>query len=195
MDKGKTALLMVDVQQAFDDESWGERNNPEAEARMAEILAAWRNNNGFVLHVQHRSDNPESLFYPHRVSYEIKEDLQPTGKETVITKKVNSAFIGTNLEEILRMNGITTVVIVGLTTPHCISTTARMSGNLGFSTYVVSDATAAYELKNPDGKRIDPETIHSVSLATLHGEFAHVVTTAELMHEFTSQPSRSEEEK
>lgn len=70
-----------------------------------------------------------------------------------------------------------------------------MSGNLGFSTYVVSDATAAYELKDPDGNRIDPETIHSVSLATLHGEFAHVVTTAELMHEFTSQPSRSEEEK
>lgn len=195
MDKEKTALLLVDVQQAFDDESWGERNNPEAEAKMAEILAAWRDNDGLVLHAQHRSDNPESLFYPHKESYEIKEELQPIGKETVITKKVNSAFIGTSLEEILRMNGVTTVVIVGLTTPHCISTTARMSGNLGFSTYVVSDATAAYELKGPNGKRIDPETIHSVSLATLHGEFAHVVTTAELMHEFISRPSRIEEGK
>ncbi|CEG21346.1 Streptothricin hydrolase [Planococcus massiliensis] len=195
MDKEKTALLLVDVQQAFDDESWGERNNPEAETKMAEILAAWRNNEGLVLHVQHRSDNPESLFYPHKESFEIKEELQPAGKETIITKKVNSAFIGTNLEEILRMNGVTTVVIVGLTTPHCISTTARMSGNLGFSTYVVSDATAAYELHDPNGKRIDPETIHSVSLATLHGEFAHVVTTAELMHEFISRPSRIEKGK
>ena len=184
MDKEKTALLLIDVQKAFDDPSWGRRNNPEAEEKMEEILSAWREKHGFVIHVQHQSDNPESLFHSVKKSYAIKEQLQPIDKEPIITKKVNSAFIGTDLEEILRMNGVTTVIIMGLTTPHCVSTTTRMSGNLGFATYVVSDATAAYELKDQDGKVIDPETVHAISLATLHNEFASVVTTIELMNEF-----------
>lgn len=99
----------------------------------------------------------------------------------MIQKKVNSSFIGTNLEEQLRSNHIDTVVIAGLTTPHCVSTTKRMSGNLGFDTYLISDATAAFGLTDQTGTYFDPETIHRLSLATLHEEFATVLTTERLL--------------
>jgi nicotinamidase-related amidase len=87
------------------------------------------------------------------------------------------------LEQYIKAHAITDVVISGLTTPHCVSTTARMSGNLGFNTYLVSDATAAFGLKGPDGVYYDADQIHNVSLATLHGEFATVLPTKELIEQ------------
>lgn len=181
MNMEKTALVIVDVQKAFADLSWGERNNPEAEANIALILKEWRERGGCVVHIQHRSDNPDSLFFPEKESFDIIEPLQPVEDEPVFTKKVNSAFIGTELEGFLRLRGLTDVVIVGLTTPHCVSTTTRMSGNLGFKTSLVSDATAAFELSGPGGRRYSADTIHDVTLATLHGEFAEVIATEELL--------------
>lgn len=177
----KTALVIVDAQKAFTDPSWGERNNPQAEANMARILEAWRQREGCVIHIQHRSEDPDSLFFPEKESFEIIEPLQPVDEEPVFTKKVNSAFIGTDLEGFLRLRGLDSVVIVGLTTPHCVSTTTRMSGNLGFKTYLVSDAAAAFALAGPDGRQYSAETVHDVTLATLHGEFAEVLTTSELL--------------
>ncbi|MGO1058342.1 cysteine hydrolase family protein [Planococcus sp. FY231025] len=181
MNMEKTALVIVDVQKAFADLSWGKRNNPEAEANILKILQAWREQDACVIHIQHQSDNPNSLFFPEKESYGIIEPLQPIGDEPVFAKKVNSAFIGTDLEGFLRLRGLMEIVIVGLTTPHCISTTTRMSGNLGFKTCLVSDATAAFELTGPDGRRYDAEIIHDVTLAALHGEFAEVITTKGLL--------------
>jgi nicotinamidase-related amidase len=99
----------------------------------------------------------------------------------VIKKSVNSAFIGTGLEKRLRRRGIRTVVVTGLTTDHCVATTARMAGNLGFDTYVVSDATATFDREGADGKRYSAEEVHAVNLASLNQEFAKVVTTNALL--------------
>jgi nicotinamidase-related amidase len=95
----------------------------------------------------------------------------------VIEKRVNSCFIGTTLEADLRNRGFDALVIAGLTTNHCVSTTARMAGNLGFTTWVVSDATAAFDRLGPDGAHHEAEQIHAIALADLHGEFATVVDT------------------
>ncbi len=135
-----------------------------------------------VIYIKHTSDNPSSLFHSHNEGFSIKEMIKPKDNEVVISKKVNSSFIGTNLEGILRIDEITTVVITGLTTPHCVSTTTRMSENLGFNTYLVSDATAAFGLKDHNGKYYDEEAVHIESLATLHDEFATIVTTDELIY-------------
>ena len=98
----------------------------------------------------------------------------------MISKNVNSAFIGTGLEQHLRGNAIDTVVIVGITTDHCVSTTARMAGNLGFTSYVVADATATFERRGFDGRVYSAEQMHDTALASLHGEFATVVVSANL---------------
>lgn len=96
-------------------------------------------------------------------------------------KQVNGAFIGTNLEEVLRKQGIEALVIAGLTTPHCVSTTARMAANLGFQVYMPKDGIAAFELTGPDGKRYSAEEVHNISLATLHEEFATITESRMLL--------------
>ncbi|PSL40170.1 nicotinamidase-related amidase [Planomicrobium soli] len=186
MNQERAALLVVDVQKAFEDKKWGLRNNPQAEKNIEELLAVWREHGKRFIHIQHLSNNPDSLFHPSNRGFAIKEEAKPIEGEAVITKRVNSAFIDTDLENRLTKDNIKTIVIVGLTTPHCISTTTRMSGNLGFSTYLVSDATAAFGMNDEKGRYYDPETIHAVSLATLHEEFAEVLTTKELVTKLQS---------
>jgi nicotinamidase-related amidase len=176
-----TALLIIDVQQAFRDPRWGERNNPEAETNIARLIAAWRNAGRPIRHVVHDSVEPQSLLRPDSPGNAIQAAAAPQGTEPVYRKNVNSAFIGTTLENDLRQNGIDTLVIVGLTTNHCVSTSARMAGNLGFATYVVSDATAAFARAALDGTIRSAESVHSAALSDLHEEFATVVTTAEIL--------------
>src|SRR5580704_9095609 len=140
------ALIVIDVQQGFNDPGWGSRNNPDAESNIGRLLAAWRESGRPPFHVHHDSLSPQGSFYPAKPGNAPKIEAAPLEGEPVYRKHVNSAFIGTALEADLRAAGIDTLVIVGLTTPHCVSTTTRMAGNLGFTTYIVSDATAAFEL-------------------------------------------------
>jgi nicotinamidase-related amidase len=173
----KAALIIIDVQKGFDHPKWGERNNLHAEQNIERLLQAWRASQRPVFHVQHLSMSPNSPLNPNSSGSEIKDNVKPKGSEPVIQKSVNSAFMGTNLEQLLRDNQIKTLVITGLTTPHCVSTTTRMAGNFGFDTYLVSDATAAFEIVGHNGRRYSAEEIHETALATLHEEFATLVET------------------
>lgn len=175
------ALIVIDVQQAFTDPSWGQRNNADAEATIAGLLTHWRQTSRPVIHVHHHSSHPEGLFHPLKTGSQVKPEAAPLDGEPVIIKNVNSSFIGTDLEQRLRADGITTLVIVGITTDHCVSTTARMAGNLGFTTYVVADATATFERRGPDGRSYSADQMHDTALASLHGEFATVVVSARLL--------------
>ncbi|WP_242274187.1 cysteine hydrolase family protein [Bacillus cereus group sp. BfR-BA-01310] len=180
-DFSNTALIIIDVQKAFEEEKWGTRNNPNAEENILILLNMWREIEYPIIHIQHLSDNDQSIFHPSKQSSGFKDIVVPIKDETIFKKKVNSAFIGTGLEEHLKENKIKKAVIVGLTTPHCVSTTTRMSGNLGFETYLVSDATAAFAIKGADDTYYSAEQIHNVSLATLDDEFATVLSTEELI--------------
>jgi nicotinamidase-related amidase len=176
-----TALIVIDVQEGMDDPVHGRRNNPEAEGNIARLLSAWRRTGRPIVHVQHLSPRPDSPFWPGQPGVEIKDEVRPEGEEPVVQKRVNTAFIGTDLEERLRAQGIETVVVTGMTTDHCVSATTRVAGDLGFRTYVVSDATAAFDREGPDGVMYTAEEIHGVSLATLHQEFATVVDTESVL--------------
>lgn len=176
-----TALLLVDVQQGFDDPVWGTRNNPQAEQRMADLLAMWREHRMPVVHVQHCSTDPASPLHPDRPGCLLQESTAPVADEPLYRKSVNSAFIGTGLEAFLRQRSIDSLVIVGLTTDHCISTTTRMAGNLGFEVTLVRDATATFDRTGPDGVHFSAEQIHTVHLASLHREFCVVRSSAEVL--------------
>ena len=175
----KPALLLIDIQKGFDDvDYWGgQRNNPNAEKNAAELLKTWRENDLPIFHIQHCSSNSTSLLHETKKGNEIMDIVKPIEGETIIKKNVNSAFIGTNLKEQLDNANISKLVIVGLTTDHCVSTTTRMAGNLGYDTFLVSDATATFNKKGLEGQNYPAELIHETTLASLNEEFATVVTT------------------
>lgn len=176
-----SALLVVDVQQGFDEPIWGSRNNPEAEINIARLLAEWRAARLPVLHVRHDSTMAESPLRPGQPGNAFKPSVEPVAGERVYAKSVNSAFIGTDLETELRDRAVPALVIVGLTTNHCISTTARMAGNLGFTTFVVSDATATFDRAGIDGRVRPADEVHAAALSDLHGEFATVATIEDIL--------------
>jgi nicotinamidase-related amidase len=177
------ALLIIDVQNAIDDPSWGDdRNNLDAESKMAALLAHWRKKRWPVFHVRHASTNPNSTYRPGQPLFEFKKEVMPIEGERVIEKSVNSAFIGTNLEQTLRASGIDTIVIAGVITNNSVEATARMSGNLGFRTIVASDATATFGRNDFDGRWRTADEVHAMSLANLEGEYATVMTTEDILN-------------
>ena len=176
---GRPALILVDIQKGFEDiEYWGgQRNNPYAELRAGELLKIWRENQLPVFHIKHCSTTSVSPLRETHPGNEFNELVMPIEGEPIIKKNVNSAFIGTDLQVQLDNAGIKTLVIVGLTTDHCISTTTRMAGNLGYETFLVEDATATFNKKGINGQNHSAELIHETALASLNNEFATVVTS------------------
>ena len=147
----RTALIVIDVQRAFGEwEAAGkQRNNPGTVARIAELIAAFRAKGAPIFHVRHESTHLHSSFLPEATGYAVKDEAREAAGEPLIVKRVNSAFIGTDLEARLRAGlearlragGVQTLVICGATTNHCVETTARMAGNLGSDAWLVRGAT------------------------------------------------------
>jgi nicotinamidase-related amidase len=175
----KPALLLIDIQKGFSDIAYwgGGRNNPDAETKASKLLDLWRERDLPVYHIKHCSTTPASPLRPQHPGNEFMDIVKPRQGEPVVEKNVNSAFIGTDLKEQLDRRNIKTLVIVGLTTDHCISTTTRMAGNLGYETYLVADATATFDKKGFDGKTYRADMIHETTLASLNTEFATIVTS------------------
>ncbi|MEM6610285.1 MAG: isochorismatase family protein [Pseudomonadota bacterium] len=177
------ALILIDIQTGFDDPVWGERNNPGAEACAAALLAGWRAAQRAVIHIRHISVTPGSPLSGDGIAF--KPEVAPEPGEPIFEKSVNAAFIGTGLEAHLRSRDLDALVICGLTTPHCVSTTTRMAANLGFRVSLAHDACAAFAA-NADtswmtAAPMSPEAIHQSAISHLHGEFATARATAEIL--------------
>ena len=172
-----TALLLIDIQLGLDqlDYYGGERNNPQAEANASLLLNYCRENGVAVYHVQHSSKNPESPLHPSKPGFTIKPEVHPIAGEPHYIKHENSAFVGTSLEKDLKESGATQLVICGLTTEHCVSTSTRMAANLGFGVTLIVDGTAAFAKQ--DGEITFPaQLVHEVEIACLRDEFATIMT-------------------
>jgi nicotinamidase-related amidase len=179
---GRAALVLVDVQHAFHDPVWGTRNNPDCEANVGRLLAHWREGGGTVVFVRHDSTEPGSNLHPSHPGNAFQPVISGE-PDLLVAKEVNSAFIGTPaLEPWLRERGIEAIVVAGIQTNMCCETTARMGGNLGFDVAFALDATHTFDLPDPvGGGRIDADTLARVTAANLHGEFAQVLSTDELI--------------
>ncbi|WP_431042911.1 cysteine hydrolase family protein [Streptomyces sp. P1-3] len=183
------ALVVVDVQKGFDEESfWGRRNNPAAEENITALIDAWQATGRPVAFVRHDSPKPGSPLRPGQAGNDFKDAVEQRrgkggGPEVLVTKTVNSAFYGTpDLREWLDAVGARQFVVVGIQTNMCAETTARMGGNLGYEVYFPLDATHTFDLVGPFGWRQTAEELARATAVSLHGGgFARVVTTRELV--------------
>jgi nicotinamidase-related amidase len=173
-----SVLLLIDLQKAIDDPSWGPRNNPAAEKHIGCLLDHWRSRRWPVWHVRHDSTEPHSHYRPGQPGNEFKPEAAPRAGELIIPKRTNSAFIGTDLEEHLRAGAHKAIVVVGVITNNSVEATVRMAGNLGFSTYLVADACFTFGRKDWNGTARSADEVHAMSLANLDGEYCTVLTTA-----------------
>jgi nicotinamidase-related amidase len=171
------ALIVVDVQKAFDDPDFlGRRNNPDCEQNIAALIAAWRERGDAVVFVRHDSTEDGSPLAPGSPGNEFKDVVSGEPDLTVV-KSVHSAFHGDpDLTGWLRWQGIREIAVCGIQTNFCCETTARVGSDLGFGVDFVLDATHTFDLAG-----MTADELARVTAANLEAEFGTVVSTAELI--------------
>jgi len=172
-------LIVIDVQTAIDDPRWGRRNNENAEAEIARLLAAWRAEGMPIVHVRHDSVEADSPYRPDRATHAFKKQTAPLANESVVGKRTPSAFVDTELEARLDALGATTLVLCGALTANSVEATARHAGCLGYRVFVVADACWTVDKRDLFGRLWPAEDVHALSLAHLQGEYAQVVSSAQ----------------
>ncbi|UST75620.1 cysteine hydrolase [Pseudomonas siliginis] len=176
--QSNAALIIIDQQKGILHPRLGRRNNPQAEERMLELLALWRLRGRPVIHVQHLSRSPDSVFWPEQDGVEFQPRFMPQDAEWLIQKQVPDAFCAGGLEAQLREAGIGQLIIVGVATNNSVESTARTAGNLGFDAWVAEDACFTFDKADYFGTPRTAEEVHGMSLGNLHGEYATVVSAA-----------------
>ena len=181
MSDERAALIVVDAQAGFDDPWWGTRNNPDADERIESLVAGFVAARQPVVYIRHDSDNPESPLHPDNPGNQLKRYLRAT-PDLAVVKRVNSSFHGEpDLHAWLSREGIGSIVVCGITTNHCCETTARVGGNLGYDVRFALDATHTFDRVGPDGTTMTADELARATATNLHGEFAQVVTVAEVL--------------
>ena len=183
IDLDRAVLLPIDMQRAFDAPPWPRRWNDRVDENGLAVLQAWRAAGRPVVHVRHDSVQPGSTLAAGQPGNALRPGFEPAGDEPLVSKSVNSAFIGTDLDLRLRRLGVETIVTFGISTDMCVSTTVRMGANLGYRMLLVGDACDCFDLPDGQGGTISAEDVQRAHLATLGFEFAQVTTAAELLAE------------
>lgn len=190
---GSGALLLIGVQKGFEEPIWGHRNNPQAEERLQVLLNCWRDLQMPIYHVRHSAKQAESPLARNKAGNEFKDFVHPKKGEYLVEKTANSAFVGTGLEALLRRHRQEVLVIAGFTANHCVDATARSAGDLGFTTFVVSDATVAFDRVGSDGRRMRAADIHRAVMANLNQEFASVLDSQTIVDKLLTRPFKGVE--
>ncbi|WP_374347657.1 cysteine hydrolase family protein [Chitinimonas sp.] len=177
----QAALLIIDMQQCMADPAIGPRNNPQAEANIERLLAAWRALDAPIVHIRHMSRSPESVFWPGKPGAAFQSRFMPLDHEHIVEKHVTDAFAQSGLERWLRVRSINSLVIVGVASNYSVEATARAAGCLDFITTVVSDACYTFDRPDLSGKVRSAEDIHQMALSNLNGEYARIVDTAAVL--------------
>ncbi len=180
-DLNDAVLLLVDFQQAFDGPPWPQRWNNDVDRNALALLAAWRKAGRPVIHVRHDSVETGSTLRPGEPGHAMRPGFEPLPGEQLVTKSVNSAFIGTDLDLRLRRLGAKTVVTCGISTDMCVSTTIRTGANMGWAMMLVEDACDCFALPDGKGGTVSAEDVHRAHVATLGFEFCKVTSTDTLL--------------
>ncbi len=174
-------LLIVDVQDAIDDPVWGRRGQPDMETRIAAMLVAWRGKRLPIVHVRHDSTDPSSPYRPGQAGNHFKRQVAPETGEPVVDKRANSAFIGTDLMDVLEELQASQLVVTGVLLENSVDATVRMAHGLGFDVVIAADAVASIDRTDHNGKLWPAEDVHALSLAVLGQDYATITDSKSII--------------
>jgi len=180
-DPEKAVLLPIDMQQAFDAAPWPRRWNARVDENGLALLERWRQTGRAIIHVRHDSVVEGSSLAPGKAGNRFRPGFDPGPGEPLVSKSVNSAFIGTDLDLRLRRLGARHIVAFGISTDMCVSTTIRTGANMGWDMLLADDACDCFDLPDGKGGTIAAEAVQAAHVATLGFEFCRVMATAELL--------------
>ena len=177
-----TALVIIDIQNDYFPGGAMELVGTQAAGdKAAQLLAAFRAKGMQVVHIQHIATRPGATFFlPDTPGADIHSSVQPVAGESVFTKHFPNALRDTPLLDFLRLHQIKQVVFAGNMTHLCIDTTVRAAADLGFGCSLAHDACATKALAF-NGVQVPAAQVHASYLAGLHGSFAKVLPTADLL--------------
>jgi nicotinamidase-related amidase len=171
----KTALLIIDIQEFYFPGGRMQLENPEAAGMNAGLLLDYfRKSKMPVYHVRHNFE-PGGDIHPY---------VKPLENEPVISKDEVNAFAGTGLLGMLQKDSIEQLVICGMQTHMCVEAAVRAAHDFGFTCLLASDACATRALQYEE-HIITARNVHYSTLSTLQGTYARVLTTDEIMKEFS----------
>jgi len=181
----KTSLLIIDMQNDFVLEG---KPLKVAGARavipkIQSVLAEFRKRSLPVFHVLrvHRADGSDveitrkELFARSPFAVEgtegaaIIDELSPVKGEYALTKTRMSAFIGTELDLMLRTLGISKLFVCGIQTPNCIRTTVFDGIAYNYPVVLIDDATGA-----------SSDDVHRANVRDMENIGVRIVKTAEI---------------
>lgn len=186
-DPQTTVLIPIDMQRAFDGPLWPPRWNDRVDENGRALLAAWRAAGAPIIHVRHDSAEPGSTLAADLPGNAFRDGFEPIPGEPLVAKSVNAAFIGTDLDLRLRRLGATRIVLFGLSTDMCVSTSVRVGSNLGWRVVLVEDACDCFDLPDGNGGVVSARDVHRAHVATLGFEFAEVATTTEAVERMAAK--------
>ena len=181
LDLDRAVLLPIDMQRAFDAPPWPRRWNDKVDENGLTLLRKWREAGRPIIHVRHDSVVDGSSLAPGTDGNRFRPGFEPLDGEPLVTKGVNSAFIGTDLDLRLKRLGARHVVAFGISTDMCVSTTVRTGANMGWDMMLAADACDCFDLPDGNGGTIPAETVQAAHVATLGFEFCKVVSTRDLL--------------
>ncbi len=172
------ALIIIDMQKAIYEPYWSEfgpRNNLEAEASLAQMVQKWRESGRRVIFIRHDSTDLNSAYRAGTDTHAFIENLLPKEEDVIISKNTNSSFIGSSLISKLSENGISQLFFAGVKTNNSVEATVRMSGNLGFQSYLLEDCCFTFAMKDFSGQIWSAEDVHNITLANLNDEYCRII--------------------
>ena len=174
-------LIILDVQDAIDQPVWNGKSHPGYLSVIQRLLWHWRTNAWPVLHVKHDEENPNSSFHVHGPWNGIKKEVAPIEGEIVIIKHENCAFIGTQLDAILKSMQVKRIVLTGVVVHNSMDATIRAGKALGYEIILPADATTAVPVIGPQGTCWDASTVYELTLAILGTEYAQVMSSDDVI--------------
>lgn len=175
----KRALIVIDVQNEYFDGALP-ISDPPRETSVANIGRAMDAATAAgvpVIVVRHSSDEAdEEIFRPGSHEWELRPEVAERSRDHLVEKHLPGSFTGTPLDDILRAEGVDTVVLTGYMTHMCVDTTSREAAHRGYAVEILRDATGTLSLENSGGSA-SGEEIHRATLVAQGQFFADVVTT------------------